>query len=491
MSDTNKTPALKIAQDKLRSYEYKLLEVFARVFNRKRPPSSLRSLQAFAMVLMLEAFGLAFLLDRETVRAAILAARGPGKGDDDDLLDDSDEMVAIRWASARQEALDRAYMAVAKEQHKNDSTSHSFAEWIKRGYGPDRATFERQWGERNPIDPATAPKCFDPSAQLSILDAVGQGDGYLGVFVSTSFLTSSAPKQISCMGQTLDLEACETLDAAAWRAVSKDWIAYLDHRGAVVGLRLIPRTDGIQTRLRAPLVNIVSMFKEDKRDERIAQLEAQVFEWRKETECTSPIDAGELMRRHTANDRVWQDATGASDPEMARELTVQRINQIETLSNNISAPRYATKDASTVDVVPAYDTDRMVVEGVGRMVWPDHTNAPCAMKCANAIVSHRRGEFVELNFPATPKIFDNVRAWLGFHQFGVRAPTLDATGYCTCAIGPGGEIPPAWNTMKQGKRDSYPGFVLFAPDGSAKVVFCAKEPSIGKVGKRRAKVGAL
>jgi hypothetical protein len=479
MSDA---PILKQAQDKLRPFEHRLLDTFSKVFQRKRPPTSLRSLQPLAMIFLLEAFGLAFLLDRETVRLAVLAARGPGKGDDDDLLDDSDEMTPIRWAAARQEAVDRAYLAMAKEYHRSSSSGLSFAQWLKIGDGPDRTEFEKQWGERNPIDPATAPKCFDPSAQLSILDAVGYGDGYLGAFVSTHFLTSSAPKQITCMGQTIDLEGCETLEMAAWRAVSKGWIAYLDHRGVVIGLRLIPRTDGVQTRLRAPLVNIVSMFQEDKRDEQIAQLETNI-QWHKDAQK-------ELDQR-------WQDATGASDPEMAHELTAQRIEQIESLTAERDAAKHNNSlvHAEIEQEIDARDskneTDSQPTEqGVGRMIWPDLSNAPTPIACANAIVAHRRGEFVELEFPPTPQIFENIRAWLGFHQFGLRAPAPDATGYCTCAIGPGGEIPPEWSTMKQGKRDSYPGFALFGPGNTGKVVFCANEPTIKKTTKRSTKKAA-
>lgn len=477
----SETPILKTAQDKLRPFEHRLLDTFSKVFQRKRPPTSLRALQPLAMVFLLEAFGLAFLLDRETVRLAVLAARGPGKGDDDDLLDDSDEMAAIRWVAARQDALDRAYLAMAKERYKEAPHGQtSVAAWIKAGYGPDRAQFEKQWGERNPIDPSTAPKCFDLSAQLSMLDAIGQGDGYLGAFVSTSFLASSVSKQITCMGQVLDLESCETLEMAAWRAVSKGWIAYLDHRGVVMGLRLIPRTDGIQTRLRAPIANIVSMFQEDKRDEQIAQLVSRIQE--REEMCR------ELNQQ-------WQDATGASDPEMARELTAQRIEQIKSLNVERDTAIDATKDevrklrAGIEERIERSEETKLLekVQGVGRLIWPDPDNAPTPIACANTIVAHRRGEFVELEFPSTPKIFDNVRAWLGFHQFGVRAPTPDATGYCTCAIGPGGEIPPAWNTMKQGKRDSYPGFALFGPGNTGKVVFCANEPSIKRTAKRSSK----
>jgi hypothetical protein len=490
MSTDDKTPALKSATDALKPHEPKLLDAFAKVFRRKRPPQSMRALAPLAMVFLLEAFGLSFLLDRETVRAAIRAARGPGK-DEDDLLVDSDEMIAIRWAAARQDALDRAYMTFAREQHKNDSTSHSFAEWIKRGYGPDRVAFERRWGERNPIDPATAPKCFDPSAQLSILDAVGQGDGYLGAFVSDVSLRSEAPPVVECMGQTLDLGACESLDAAVWRAVSKGWIAYLDHRGAVVGLRLIPRTDGVQTRLRAPLANIVAMYAQDKRDEQIAQLEAD-----KMNLADSNRSMAENIVRLTNELEVieyqWRYATGAPSPEMAHELMARRIEQIANLLVERDAPRSSMSEMhAEIEDERSADTSKLesveVPQSVGRMIWPDPDNAPDVIKCSNAIVAHRRGEFAELVFPSTQKIFEQVRAWLMFYQMNICARTPDETGYSTNAIGTNGEIPPKWSTMKQAQRNSYPGFVLFAPDDSAKVVFCAREPSIGKVGKRKAK----
>lgn len=489
MSTNDKTPILKQASDALKPFEPDLLKRFAKVFHRKKPPQTMRSLAPLAMVFLLEAFGLAFLLDRATVRLAIAACRGPGKdSEDDDLLDDSDEMIAIRWASARQSALDHAYTVVAREWFKDAPRGCStVADYIAKGYGPNRAEFERQWGERNPIDPAMAPKCFDPSAQLSILDAVGDGDGYLGTFVSNLFLLSDAPKQIECMGQTLDLGACETLDAAAWRAVSKGWIAYLDHRGAVTGLRLIPRTDGVQTRLRAPLANIVSMYAQDKRDEQIAKLEAKIREH-------------EEMRKDL--DRQWQDATGASDPEMARELTAQRVEQIEQLTkekalavsaarlslDRVVRDRYIVVDDSDVaaDVSNA-ETNGVEQRGIWRMVWPDKDAIPDPISCANTIATHRRGEFADLEFPASPKIFEQVRAWLMYHQFGICSPSFDSSKYGHCAIGANGEIPPSWSSMKEAKRNAYPGFVLFAPDGSARVVFRAKEPTIGKVGKRKAR----
>lgn len=497
-------PILKQAQDKLKPFEPKLLDAFSRVFARKRPPQSMRALAPLAMVLMLEAFGLAFLLNREIVRLAILAARGPGKGDDD-LLDDSDEMAAIRWAAARHDAIDRAYSVVARDLHKNASTGLSFVQWIKAGYGPNRAVFEQQWGQRNPIDPTTAPKCFDPSAQLSILDAVGHGDGYLGAFVSTSFLTSSAPKQITCMGQSLDLEGCETLDVAASRAVLTGWVAYLDHRGVVMGLRLIPRTDGVQTRLRAPLANIVAMYADDSRDAKIADLETRLANMvENHNSVCEQRDALQSI------DQQWQIATGASDPEMAAELTRQRIEQIADLKTQLNAAKDTARmvlptvvDSRAVTTTyPDGHTEIVVDESnaqsskfelsspkettVPRMIWPDQKHAPSEISCANAIAAHRRGEFIELAFSRSRMILENVRAWLAYYDMCVRDPSPDATGYCTCAIGTGGNVPPKWADMKQRERDSFPGFVLFAPDGSAKVVFCAKEPS-AKPGKPRSK----
>jgi hypothetical protein len=396
--------------ESLKRHEHKLLDAFTAVFPSKRPPKSLRALQPLAFVFLLEAFGLLYLLNREIVRAAILAARGPGKGDDD-------------------------------------------------------------------------------TPQLSILDATAK-DEVLGVFVSDVSLRAESPPVVKYLGQTLDLSECKTPDVALWRAVSNGWIAYLDRRGAVVGLRLIPCTEGIQTRLRAPLVNIVSMFQEDKRDEYIEQLRMQVEYLGTQLQSTAESTKAFLMR-----EQQWQDATGASDPEMARELTAQRIEKIKSLTAERDMAVDATKDeirklrAGIEEKIERSDETQIheKAEGVGRMIWPDPDNAPTPIACANTIVAHRRGEFVELEFPSTPKIFDNVRAWLGFHQFGVRAPTPDATGYCTCAIGPCGEIPPAWNTMKQGKRDSYPGFVLFGPGNTGKVVFCANEPSIKRTAKRSSK----
>lgn len=465
-------PILKQAQDKLKPFELKLLDAFSRLFARKRPPQSMRALAPLGMVFLLEAFGLAYLLDRATVRLAIVAARGPGKGDDDDLLGDSDEMTAIRWATARHEAIDRAYNIVAHECYKGISTPFTYNGWLKAGHGPNRETFEQQWGQRNPIDLATAPKCFDPSAQLSILDAVGQGDGYLGVFVSTSFLTSSAPKQIACMGQTLSLDGCESIDAAAAKAVLSGWIAYLDHRGVVTGVRLIPRTDGIQTRLRAPLVNIVSMMHEPLSD-RDAEIEIETLKTKlsiAENNHKNVCDQRDtILERLTAEcdardalftrDKQWQDATGADKPEDVERAVAERRARISDVETS----------------------------GVWRMVWPDKDAAPASLACTNAIVAHRRGEFAELEFPSTPKIFEQVRAWLGYYQFGIYTPSFDSSKYGHCAIGANGEIPPLWSSMKEAKRNAYPGFVLFAPDGSARVVFRAKEATIGKVGKRKAR----
>ncbi len=496
MSDT---PTQKQASDALKKHEHKLLDVFAQIFKRKKPPQSMRALAPFAMVLLLEAFGLAYLLDRSTLRLALDAAKGVGKSaaDDDNLLDDGDEMIAIRWAAERQRQIDVAYRAMARDLYNITSTSLTFGNWLRAGHGPSRVDFERQWGERNPIDLSTAPKCFDPSTQPSILDAVGQGDGYLGAFISNITLRSDATKSITLFGQTLDLAGVETLDEAASRAVMAGWIAYLDHRGAVVGLRLIPRTDGIQTRLRAPLANIVAMYQEDKRDEQIAQLE----EDKKNLAESNRIYCEQNLR--LSNDiqsprRAWQDATGASDPETARELTTQRIEQIKSFDDRAVVTTHA--DGCTTIVVDDSDIDAsdskveiIGVEspGIWRMVWPDKDAAPSPIACANTIVTHRRGEFAELEFPSTQKIFDQVRAWLMFNKFGICAPSFDSSKYGHCAIGANGEIPPSWARMKEAKRNAYPGFVLFAPDGSARVVFRAKEATIGKVGKRKAKEAKL
>jgi len=303
------------------------------------------------------------------------------------------------------------------------------------------------------------------------------------------------------MGQTLSLDGCESIDAVAAKAVLSGWIAYLDHRGVVTGVRLIPRTDGMQIRLRAPLANIVSITNEplSDRDAEIETLKTKlsIVESNHRDVCdqrntilerlTAECDARDAL---LTRDKQWQDATGASDPEMARELTAQRVEQIKSFDDRAVVTTHA--DGHTTIVVDESDVDTSASKvelsgvespGIWRMVWPDKDAAPAPSACANTIVAHRRGEFAELEFPATPKIFEQVRAWLMFHQFGVCSPVPDATGYATCAIGPGGEIPPSWGAMKQAKRNAYPGFVLFAPDGSARVVFSAKEPS-AKPGKR-------
>lgn len=504
MSDT---PTQKQASDALKKHEHKLLDVFAQIFKRKKPPQSMRALAPFAMVLMLEAFGLAYLLDRSTLRLVLDAAKGVGKSaaDDDDLLDDSDDMVAIRWAAERHRQIDVAYRATARELYNIGSTGLTFGEWLKKGHGPDRTDFDRRWGERNPIDPSTAPKCFDPSAQLSILDAVGQGDGYLGAFVSNIMLRSDATKSITLFGQTLDLAGVETLDEAASRAVMSGWIAYLDHRGAVVGLRLIPRTDGIQTRLRAPLANIVAMYADDPRDEQIKQLQADNGKLSESNRvyCENNLRLSNKVVQLETNiqwhedarkelDQQWQDATGTNDPEMARELTAQRVEQIKSFDDRAVVTTHAdghttiVVDDSDIDAsAPKVDVNGVESPGIWRMVWPDKEAAPAALACANTIVAHRRGEFAELEFPTSATIFEQVRAWLGYYQFGICAPSFDSSKYGHCAIGANGEIPPSWSTMKEAKRNAYPGFVLFAPDGSARVVFRAKETSFGKVGKRK------
>ena len=525
-------PILKQASDALKLHEPKLLHSFARVFNRKRPPQSMRALAPLAMVLLLEAFGLAFLLNRDTIRLALAACRGPGKGNEDDMLDDSDDMAAIRWAAHRQGSLDRAYRSLCREVYNSESTGYTYPEWIKKSNSvPNRITFERQWGERNPIDPSTAPKCFDPSAQLSILDALGQGDGYLGAFVSNIMLRSDATKSITLFGQTLDLAGVETLDEAASRAVMSGWIAYLDHRGAIVGLRLIPRTDGIQTRLRAPLANIVAMYADDPRDEQIAQLKKdnenlaesnrsyslsivdvsnklaaaeRSIEWHRQEMIAATIELGfagstieEAARASTKERDMLRSGMSPVHKEIEGVATTHADGHTTIVVDDSDIGASASKvKIGTVpncgiseEYGPNPFNDPPVSEspGIWRMVWPDKDAAPAPLACANTIVAHRRGEFAELEFPASAKIFDQVRAWLGYYQFGICTPSFDSSKYGHCAIGANGEIPPSWGTMKESKRNAYPGFVLFAPDGSARVVFRAKEATFGKVGKRKVK----
>ena len=262
-----KPSTLAVATDLLAPLVPRLLVAFA-ALRPGRPPQSLRALQPLALVLMLEAFGLASLLTDEQRAAAWQAARGPGRGkaDDDayDPTDDSDETKALRWVAARAAAEDKAYRdharaTFADKQKRGIHLTWTIAEFINSNYAPDRAEFSRQWGERNPIDPATAPACFDPRAQLSILDAVSpERDGALGLFVAESRLRAEAPPVLTYMGHTLDLTGCTSLADAAWRAITERWIAYLDHRGSTVGLRLLPPTDGIRVRLRAPLVNVLA-----------------------------------------------------------------------------------------------------------------------------------------------------------------------------------------------------------------------------------------
>lgn len=262
-----KPSALAVATDLLAPLVPRLLVAFA-ALRPGRPPQSLRALQPLALVLMLEAFGLAFLLTDEQRAAAWQAARGPGrsKADDDayDPTDDSDETKALRWIAARAAAEDKAYRdhvrAVFVDKQKNGlHLLLSFVEFMQSNYAPSRAEFSRQWGERNPIDPATVPACFDPRAQLSILDAVSpERDGALGLFMAESRLRAEAPPVLMYMGHTLDLTGCTSLADVAWRAVAERWIVYLDHRGSTVGLRLLPPTDGIRVRLRAPLVNVLA-----------------------------------------------------------------------------------------------------------------------------------------------------------------------------------------------------------------------------------------
>lgn len=269
---THKPSALSVATDLLAPLVPRLLVAIA-ALRPGRPPQSLRALQPLALVFLLEAFGLATLLTDEQRRAAWQAARGPGRGkvDDEsyDPTNDSDETKALRWVAARTAAEDKAYREHALGYAMNigvigsdwpGSTKRAVLnDFLKTNKAPNRADFSRQWGERNPIDPATAPACFDPRAQLSILDAVSpERDGALGLFMAESRLRAEAPPVLTYLGHTLDLTGCTSLADAAWRAVTEHWIVYLDHRGSTVGLRLLPPTDGIRVRLRAPLVNVLA-----------------------------------------------------------------------------------------------------------------------------------------------------------------------------------------------------------------------------------------
>jgi hypothetical protein len=268
MFEPKRTSALDTANRLLAGHAPRLLSAFAALYP-KRPPQSMRALQPLAFVILLEAFGLAVLLTDEQRAAAWAAARGPGaprSGDDYDPTDDSDDAKALRWVAARHAACDEAYRAHARADYdtriKRKTVPHyihDFRDYMKSAMAPSRVDFETQWGERNPIDPATVPACFDPRAQLSILDAISPDrDGALGLFMTESRLHAEAPPVLEYMGHRLDLTSCSTLTEAAWRAITERWIVYLDFRGATSGLRLLPPTDGIRIRLRAPLVNLLA-----------------------------------------------------------------------------------------------------------------------------------------------------------------------------------------------------------------------------------------
>lgn len=275
---SNREPsALDKANDLLAPLIPRLLAAFASYRGIKRAPQSMRSLQPLALVFLLEAFGLAFLLTEEQRTAAWAAARGPGRKSQDDYDPtedhDTEEAKALRWVAARAAAVDSAYRAACKATiddayrgyvkswapRKGSIKLLSRDEYAPNVILPNRGTFEAQWGERNPIDPATCPAAFDPRAQLSILDAVSpERDGVLGLFMAESRLRAEAPPVLVYAGHELDLTGCSSLADAAWRAISERWIVYLDHRGATVGLRLLPPTEGIRVRLRAPLVNVIA-----------------------------------------------------------------------------------------------------------------------------------------------------------------------------------------------------------------------------------------
>lgn len=428
MSDT---PSHKLVADKLKAHEPDLLKAFAQVFKPKRPPQSMRALIPLALVLLLEAFGLDRLLDRSVIESAIRAARGPGKGGDDE------------------------------------------------------------------------------DGQFSILDATLK-DCFLGVFVSDISLRSESPQTIvECLGQKLDLAACETPSDVAWWAATNDWIVYREQRGAVPGLRLIPRTESTMVRLRAPLATlaqIVESVDDNKRLDRIAQLEAHALILAQEKEALkTQLSVVENNHRDVCDQRntVLERLTAecdARDALLARDKEWQQLTGYES-PNDLRAEKNNARVVEDPKNLGAFvgrelaggEYDQVIVDGATyppapkdwKLVWPDEANKPDDSACVDTISAHRRGDFTELAFPASDRIFENVRAWLMFHSFGICSPAFDAHGWATCAIGTGGKIPPSWDKMKQAKRDAYPGFVLFAPDGSAKLVFCARNASTVKIPKGR------
>jgi hypothetical protein len=408
----------------------RLLAAFASVRGTK-PPQSARALQPLAFVFLLEAFGLAFLLTDETRRLAWQAARPPGRGSSEeyDPTDDADETKALQWAAARVAAIDSAYREHARALYNksNIRARWSFADYLRSNYAPDRAEFERQWGERNPIDPATATAtaCFDPRAQLSLFDAVSPDrDGAAGVFVAEIALRAAAKPVVSLAGHTLDASDCSTLHDLAWRAISSGWVAYLDHRSAVVGLRLLPPTDAVRTRLRAPLINLLALD-------------------------VAPPSAFEAMAEVSA--RATEAAKALGD-------------MLDEPSNEVPQPEPSLEPSSALqlhaaDVEPARDPLAFRTAShaeLRTLVWPDESRAPDAAVLDDARAKIKAGEAVSITFDG-PKGWENARAWLTKLGHGTTAPEPVNHLVARCAIAAGGEAPPIWSRLTDEQRDAYPG----------------------------------
>jgi hypothetical protein len=254
------------------------LAAFAKVRPGKQP-LTLRALGPLAMLLLLEALGLASLLTPEVRRAAWAAARPPGRSKaepDYDPTNDSDEQRRAAWAAARADALEKAYQSARRTELEKAYDAYC-ADWRarKRPDGttapsitksefdktlfkaPDRVEYERQWGERNPIDESSAPHTFDVRAQVCLLDAMtSEHDLTLGAFVSEQRIRSGTDTVVSYDGHTFDFAPWRGLAEVAIAALRMGWIAYYDVRGAVVGVRLLPPSDGVRLRLRSPLANV-------------------------------------------------------------------------------------------------------------------------------------------------------------------------------------------------------------------------------------------
>lgn len=400
----------------------RLLAAFASVRGTK-PPQSARALQPLAFVFLLEAFGLAFLLTDETRRLAWQAARPPGRGSSKeyDPADDADETKALRWVAARAAALDTEYCAYARDNNCPIS----------------RAEFERQWGERNPIDPATAPACFDPRAQLSLFDAVSPDrDGAAGVFVAELSLRADIKPVVLLAGHTLDISDCSTLHDLAWRAISSGWVAYLDHRGAVIGLRLLPPIDSVRTRLRAPLVNLLALDV-----------------------VPPPVPpAFETMAEVSA--RATEAAKALGD-------------MLDEPSNEVPQPEPSLEPSSALqlhvaDVEPARDplAFRTAAHAELRtLVWPDESRAPEAAVLDDARAKIKAGEAVSVAFDGSHG-WDNAQAWLKKLGYGIgEIETVDGT-MTHCALAHNGKHAPLWSKMTDAERSSCPGYVFISRFGA-------------------------